>query len=134
MNVVVGKTIAPEIAMTAGKIGVAGRSRYSAATEVSCTANMRSAKVSRAANVSAAETRAAKMAAAQMTATEMTTAEMTATEMAAASEMAPPSEMAATTAEMAAAATMPAASAAVASVSGARKRNREYYYGQQIEF
>lgn len=128
MNVVVGKTIAPEIAMTAGKIGVAGRSRYSAATEVSCTANMRSAKVSRAANVSAAETRAAKMAAAQMTATEMTTAEMTAT------EMATPSEMAATTAEMAAAATMPAASAAVASVSGARKRNREYYYGQQIEF
>lgn len=129
MNVVVGKTIAPEIAMTAGKIGVAGRSRYSAATEVSCTANMRSAKVSRAANVSAAETRAAKMAAAQMTATEMAAAEM-----ATASEMATPSEMAATTAEMAAAATMPAASAAVASVSGARKRNREYYYGQQIEF
>jgi hypothetical protein len=104
VKVLASKTIAAEIGMAAGKIGVPGGSGYRSATEMSCTANMRSAKVSGATKMAAAKVSATKMAAAKVTAAKVAAAEMTATKV---------------TATKVAAATMTAASA-VAGVSAAR--------------
>jgi hypothetical protein len=68
VKVLASKTIAAEIGMAAGKIGVPGGSGYRSATEMSCTANMRSAKVSGATKVTATKVTATKVAAATMTA------------------------------------------------------------------
>jgi hypothetical protein len=88
VKVLASKTIAAEIGMAAGKIGVPGGSGYRSATEMSCTANMRSAKVSGATKMAAAKVTAAKVAAAEMTATKVTATKVAAATMTAASAVA----------------------------------------------